>query len=220
MLNVLSSSPRNIRVFKIFLILLVVLAAAGATYILTSQKPSEAANSDVNTWYRSSKGIRHPAGSKATIFYKKTNVWKGSTKAHGKYIWRGPNKRLEPGRQYIGCFFYQSFFDIDSAAVMDVYNASNGKVLHKYRIISNEMPGTSWVGEMEIFRRTCLAFYIPKSATKNSIELRMKLQYGGIWVWKTKISRISSQKNELSNQWLFKKGPDNTGITHSYGFTR
>lgn len=216
------------KLFKISLVILIVLAVAFGVYTLVKQDSSDAANSSKNTWYRNSEAIRHPAGRKATIFYKNVDVWEGATKSvggstknEGAYIWRGPNKRFEPGRQYIGCFFYQFFWDGDpySSAVLDVASKVDRKikVLHKYTAIRDEIPH-SFKGTLDTFVRTCLAFYIPKSMSKNAIELRVKLLQGGIWVRKTKISRIPKTNNELSNQWVFKSKPDNQTVTNSVGF--
>lgn len=213
--NIFANSPRFVKLFGPLLILLVVGALGYGGYTLLKENSSDAATTDNNTWYYNSAGIGHHAGQKGTSLSKSVWVATNSNRDRGQLVWWGPYKHLEPGRQYIGCFFYRfGSYGYDRAEV-DVVNTIDGRqtMLHKYTVKKSQ-PGN----DGQSFRRTCLAFYIPSSMKRNAIELRIKHGNGSLYIRKTKISRIPRDTSELSNQWIFKPEPDNETVTHNYGY--
>lgn len=213
-LSVFANSPKVVRIFGALLITLAAAASGYGIYTLLDQESGEAANSNIDTWYHNSSGIWHSGGKRSTYLSKA--VWASNQSDRGKVVWWGPYKALEAG-QYIGCFYYAFPSDDNySSATLDILNTVGDKqtVLHKHKIRWDQPGGSN------SFRKTCLAFYVPPVSwpRKNLIELRVTHEHGYLYILKTKISRISSQKNELSNQWLLRKERDNLTITHNYGY--
>lgn len=227
-LNLFANSPLFVRLFGPILLILMLLAAGYGGYTLVRQQLSSASSNDKNTWYYNSKATGHHAGQAGGYSVLADNTdQKGPKKKKGpvravwvasspldsnKLVWWGPYKSLQTDRQYIGCFFY-AFSNSLGSATIDVANNGGATIIRQYTI-SGSNPRQSGT-----FNRTCLAFYVPKSMKNNGIELRFKYLSGTLNIRKTKISKVTGTNNELYNQYMLKKGPDNNTVISGYGYT-
>lgn len=235
-LNVLANSPRFVKLFGVLIILLAVLAVGYGAYTLTRDKPSDAASSsDSGIWRYNSNGIKHKGGK----LYTKTHyvnlsiekpqkidktAWHADFADLGRYVWYGPAKKLDPGKQYLGCFFYR-FINFGSAQIeisnntgdpgslLDMLSGNTkGTIWRKYTV-NNSLPSTN-----KKYNRTCLAFYVPKSSTSNKVELRVKHGSGRLLIKKTSITPVPKTKNKLKNIYFLKSGKDNKTVVHGHGY--